>query len=337
MAFGRSITDLLETYSNCISLLRAFRHRREGSETGGSQDKQVRLRKSLKSDRALVERAYSLKVSESGSRFRKGDARAISTVERILASLKGAITNLLRVSGRNQSPDLDYESLMSLSNSSRVKAIKAIDSLSRRLASPSRSSIASASSKASTKKPSGSSSRHKHRSRSDSKVTPLKAIEPSPSEPSPREPRRTSSRRKVPSTAAPSLTPSHKKAAPSKARSVSSPTLLLPPPPPPPIESSELQLSPQYHLPAHLRPQSTSPKPGAENRISMMSFASNSTKLGEIPQRKLRSVYLSTTETTSESDEYNVKPTFPLRPYTVEVKEKRFWGGLFGRKKESSP
>lgn len=67
----------------------------------------------------------------------------------------------------------------------------------------------------------------------------------------------------------------------------------------------------------------------------MMSFASGSTKLGEIPQRKWTSVYVSTTEE-EDTGEYNVKPVFPLKSYTVEVKEKRFWGGLFGRKKDTN-
>lgn len=75
MAFGRSITDLLETYSNCISLLRAFRHRREDPDSNGAQEKQDRLRKSLRSDRNLVERAYLSRVSETGNRFRKGDGK----------------------------------------------------------------------------------------------------------------------------------------------------------------------------------------------------------------------------------------------------------------------
>ena len=67
------------------------------------------------------------------------------------------------------------------------------------------------------------------------------------------------------------------------------------------------------------------------NRISILSFASDSTKLGEIPQRKWQSV-MQYGETDPDGDEYNVRPTFPLRPYTVEVKEKRFFG-LFGRKR----
>lgn len=80
-AFGKSIHALLDTYSNCISLLKAFRHR--GDEPNSttptpetaicSQDKQAVLRVSLKVDRDLVEKAYSSRVRQSGNRFRKGD------------------------------------------------------------------------------------------------------------------------------------------------------------------------------------------------------------------------------------------------------------------------
>ncbi|KAK4229823.1 hypothetical protein QBC38DRAFT_358599 [Podospora fimiseda] len=336
MAFGKGITDLLGTYSNCISLLKAFRHRREESGDGNAEDKQDRLRKSLRSDRALVERAYSLRVSQSGNRFKKGDDRAISAVDRILESLKNAIKNLLRVSGRSQSPDIDYDSLLSLSNASRVDAIKAIDSLSRRLNTPSRSSLASTSSKASSKKSSSSSSRHKKRSKSEGSRPPLKSIECGGGSP----PKQLQSSKKEVSPSAALVTPPPKKLSTSKNSTAPAPTLSAthsPPPPTPPPKPSELHLSPQYHLPIHLRQMSSSPKPGTGNRISMMSFSSDSTKLGEIPQRKWRSVYMSTTEdATCESDEYNVKPTFPLKPYTVEVKERRFWGGLFGRKRETS-
>ena len=71
MAFAKSIFALLDTYANCISLLKAFKHRREETSSDGTQH--ARLRKSLRSDRSLVERAYSSKLSESGSRLKKGD------------------------------------------------------------------------------------------------------------------------------------------------------------------------------------------------------------------------------------------------------------------------
>jgi hypothetical protein len=73
MAFGDNIKALLDTYANCISLLKAFGRSREDHGTVNAQHEHSRLRKALKSDRSLVERAYSSKLSETGSRLKKGD------------------------------------------------------------------------------------------------------------------------------------------------------------------------------------------------------------------------------------------------------------------------
>jgi len=76
------------------------------------------------------------------------------------------------------------------------------------------------------------------------------------------------------------------------------------------------------------------PQTAGRNRISILSFASDSTKLGEIPQRKWQSAMHYTA--TDSDDGYNVRPVFPLKPHavTVEVRERRFFG-LFGRKREA--
>jgi len=73
MGFNDSITALLETYSNCFQLLKSLRHRKEGNNASKADQRQVTLLKSLKKDRSLVERAYSSRLSESGSRLKKGD------------------------------------------------------------------------------------------------------------------------------------------------------------------------------------------------------------------------------------------------------------------------
>ena len=74
MAFGDSITALLETYSNCATLLKAYKHdadERDGNVKVDAQNKH--LRKCLKADRAIVERAYSIRLAELGSRLKRGD------------------------------------------------------------------------------------------------------------------------------------------------------------------------------------------------------------------------------------------------------------------------
>jgi hypothetical protein len=115
------------------------------------------------------------------------------------------------------------------------------------------------------------------------------------------------------------------KLAPEKLRKIPQPS--SPPSPPP----KALGIQPQRQIPRLRSGDSLDPEAAAAHRISIMSFSSDSTKLGQIPQRKLRSVYVGMTD--PDGDEYNVRPVFPLKPYTVEVKERRFWG-LFGRRRE---
>ncbi|KAK0742287.1 hypothetical protein B0T21DRAFT_282757 [Apiosordaria backusii] len=440
-AFGKSIHALLDTYSNCISLLKAFRHRDNEPSTSSPpenalcpQDKQADLRESLKTDRALVEKAYSSRVRESGNRFRKGDARAISSVDSVLRKLKEAIKNLLRISSQKQNLDLDYESLMCLSNASRLEAIKTIDGLSRRLGSPSRSSFISQSSKASSKaskaskassKPSVSSkssktssgslssspSSHRHKQSpktsetdkpkrdsahqeksastkrtspqtkkdikdgksgkpSSRSVKPAAPKDPQPAAPSPKstspspspEPTPVSPKSKPASPKPAPASPKLAKASPKQPKRTSlkhsekaspKPTAASPKPPsspsPPtsPNLSETITITKDAHYAMAPIPRlnsSLSHNPRTSpNRISIMSFSSDSTKLGEIPQRKWqpshRSLYITTTGSPSEEEEdeeYNIRPVFPLKPYTVEVKERgRFWG-LFARRGSQS-
>lgn len=75
MAFNVNIRALLDTYANCVSLLKSFGRGREdnGTLAPDTEHEYTRLRKALKSDRSLIKRAYSSQLSESGSRLKKGD------------------------------------------------------------------------------------------------------------------------------------------------------------------------------------------------------------------------------------------------------------------------
>ncbi|KAK3945014.1 hypothetical protein QBC46DRAFT_336861 [Diplogelasinospora grovesii] len=327
MGFGNGISSLLQTYSNCLALLKVFnRDSRDGSVR--SKDRQSLLHKSLKSNRTLVERAYSSRLSESGSRFEEGDARAISAVERILKKLSAAVRNLLRISSKNQRPVLDYDSLLSLSNGSRVEAIRAIDGLSRRLGSSSPASVVSSSSKTSSNSSStrSKSSRHKRHRPSTSSTTLTRANDgPLPDKASKKPPVEKEKE---------------------KHKSRSKPTRSPDPPTP---------SSPRPSRRSHVRPASVevcdekpearrrsarspkvdgaSPTAAASCRMSIMTIASDSTRLGEVPERKWRPRH---TTDSCDSDEFNVTPVYPLKPYKPPVKEKRGLWGLFGRKKERS-
>lgn len=76
MTFSSSVDALLEFYSTCISLLKTSKSKSggDGAGAGAARDRE-QLRRSMRSDRAQVRRAYSSGLSESGSRFRKGDGK----------------------------------------------------------------------------------------------------------------------------------------------------------------------------------------------------------------------------------------------------------------------
>ncbi|KAK4143760.1 uncharacterized protein C8A04DRAFT_12071 [Dichotomopilus funicola] len=324
MSFGDGIKALLDTYANCISLLKAFGHSREEDGAPDAQHRRSRLRRSLRSDRSLVERAYSSRLSESGSRFRKGDVRAVTALDRVLKKLKSAIRNLLRLSNKNEGLDLDYQSLLSLSNGSRAEAIKAIDSLSRRIGSSSRSSVVSSSH---SKAP----SKHRRKSSPDPRHSTTKSSKGTGHEHRASQPMTTPASPPLPPPKSPEIKPALK-----KPRRASQPATAPPPPPP---KEPEIGLPTPTPRIRNLNPETNKGGPSKDlkvvenNRISIISFASDSTKLGEIPQRKWEPMARHL-EVEPDGDEYNVRPMFPLKPYTVEVKEKRFLG-LFRRKRDS--
>jgi hypothetical protein len=175
----------------------------------------------------------------------------------------------------HQRPMVDYASLVSLSNSSRIDAIKTIDQLSHRLSSSSRSS-------------SGKSRQARSKcARSDS------AARSRPRRPQPKsqENKRHSALEK----------PRHL----------------------PSLEDSEVSRSHNFPLQEQVKRQregsprsrqrtSLSRASSHSQRLSYLSTSSNSTKLGEIPSRRLR--------LKAELDEAGLdgpvlRPVYPLRPY----------------------
>lgn len=164
--------------------------------------------------------------------------------------------SVIAVAQSGRKPSLDYESLMSLSNSSRADAILAINDLSGRV------SVAS--------------SYRSSRSRSGDDM-------------SMRTSKDVTTRRK------------------SKSHSSRNPGLSQ-------------------------QPTATSLR--VENRVSRLTISSDSTKLGEIPGKIGRapgppSRYSNGTD--SSSEQYSIRPIYPIRPYKVSMQErekKGFWGFL---------
>ncbi|KAM7201506.1 hypothetical protein V8F33_003330 [Rhypophila sp. PSN 637] len=365
MGFGNSINTLLETYSNCIRLLKAFKHH-DGNSTLGADDQKAQLRKSLKTDRKIVASTYSEKLSEAGKRFEKGDARSISIMERILKKLRAAIASLLRLSSR-RGPALDYESLKSLSNASRIEAIHAIDHLSRRLggSSTSHSSLVtySSSSKTSSTSTSGSE-RPRGRRHNSSSSSSSSSSNSSPKLKKKKSSSSSSSSSHKSSRRTPTISEEGEEGVPP------SPTRQRRPSRSSDEGEQQQQQQQQYNyydetqqcppysysysVPYQVRGPSrgrtaqlrataaTTTATGGPNRISMMSVSSNSTKLGEIPEHKWSRPHhnnLAAADNYSSDEWYNVAPAYPLKPYIVPPPKQKpggFFGGFFGRKRRGS-
>ncbi|KAF6835837.1 hypothetical protein CPLU01_04114 [Colletotrichum plurivorum] len=142
--FDSKVDSLLEIYSKCLSLLKGLKGR---ANSRGHQDQPLQLRKCIRSDRSKVRQVYSSQLSLNGSHLQKGDATARSSLRKVIKRLTSALTRLLSL-GRTQNSVIDYQSWRSLSSSSRVDAVKAINDLSRRLSSSTLKSSSSSSNKA---------------------------------------------------------------------------------------------------------------------------------------------------------------------------------------------
>lgn len=84
MGFSESVSALLETYDNCLKLLKAFKRQREIEDNGSTSNSRkatkaskqhALLKHSIKGDRKKVERAYSSRLDVAGSVFAKGDSK----------------------------------------------------------------------------------------------------------------------------------------------------------------------------------------------------------------------------------------------------------------------
>lgn len=197
---------------------------------------------------------------------------------------------------KTQTPAIDYESLMSLSNSSRVDAIRTMDQLSQRLSS-------SSSLLRENRRPisSGSSST----SRKGSKQSPTRE---------PKQGRNAAAAVDVPNR--------HRSKVTKRDESLVQSTSKFP-------HNEGRKMTKKRSRSSHNQSRSETPVSPATsdtsrtripNRISFISVSSDSTKLGEIPYRRSRLVRISDS---SSLEDYNVQPIYPLHPYQTPPREKR--------------
>ncbi|ROV87518.1 hypothetical protein VSDG_09921 [Cytospora chrysosperma] len=291
MEFGAGVAALLETYDNCLKLLRAFK--RQNKEDGSykvtkASKQQALLKHSLKSDRKKVERAYASRLSVAGRSFERGDPKSIAALSKVLKKLNAAIARLMQVASKSPSPVFDYQSLMTLSNSSRVQAIKTFDQLSRRLGSK-------------PPKPAGPSASSRDGPR---KGGPRKG---SPKVPKGHADGSSSARRHEPKDGR----RRHDRAPGTQRKHHAS----KPPPGPAAAKGKEGGAG---------SGNNAGRRTSFLNRFSLMSMASDSTRLGEIPERKWHRKY---DPLDGSLDEYNTPVMYPIRPYQKQQpKEKKFLG-----------
>lgn len=350
MEFGAGVAALLETYDNCLKLLRAFK--RQNKEDGSykvtkASKQQALLKHSLKSDRNKVERAYASRLSVAGRSFERGDPKSIAALSKVLKKLNAAIARLMQVASKSPSPVFDYQSLMTLSNSSRVQAIKTFDQLSRRLGKdPSAVSAAPPAPPPAPAAPAktfwSSATARAARTMGATGMTgatgatgatkPPGSKPPKPAGPSASS--RDGPRKGGPRKGSPKVSKGHADGSSSARRHE------------PKDGRRRHDKAPGTQRKHHASkpppgPAATKGKEGGAgsgnnagrrtsflNRFSLMSMASDSTRLGEIPERKWHRKY---DPLDGSLDEYNTPVMYPIRPYQKQQpKEKKFLG-LFKR------
>jgi hypothetical protein len=240
-------------------------------------------------------------------------AEAHSSLAAILFRLNAGFVSVIERFTKGRSTSTDYQALLNLSNASRMEAINTFEQLSHRL---SRSSLTMVPSE--TEKPVAKHRTHQRRRKTSSSSTGHVRHSRSRSAPElslapngwvrPKTGRKLSSSSKASGTSS-SSTPRR-----------SSPKTHSPQP-----STSTQRTSPATSGRVTTQPQRTPVGHAKIDRNSIRSFATDSTKLGEIPERKWgRPAML-------DSGQFPVKRYYPLEPYPEPEKQKSRFIRFFRR------
>lgn len=246
-------------------------------------------------------------------------AKARSSLTSILLRLNAGYVNIIDRFTRGESTRADYRTLVNLSNASRAEAMKTFEQLTLRL---SQTSLAL----------SEKSKPERHSSSKKQKKKPTTALRNSTS---------TTHRRHGRLKSAPELPLKRTSGSPKsfqalvlrpKAQEVKSKMVELPDKPQEGLNArprhSPRIVSNAREIPVAMEESllsPTRPNLARSKRISIMSFASDSTKIGEIPERKLpRPLMLN-----SEGENHMADTAFPLAPWTKPEKPKSRFMRLF--------
>lgn len=345
--FHGAVSSLLDAFARGIGMIKAQRKRRKAGHVSidqSSKAAETQLSKSLKKSRTEVQNAYGKDLNRLGSGFAEGDAEARSSLQAIMFRLNAGFVSVIERFTKGRSSPTDYQVLLNLSNSSRLEAITTFQQLSYRL---SRSSLALPPSPHKTghkvsathrrkKKITTSSSGHSKRSHARSKSAPELCISSTPLGPAitegwvrPKAGRKLSTDSRSSGSSTPkrsSPKPLALPAPPSKPRPASA-TRRSPPPPyqsqlPSPSSIPEATVLKAAPLPAQRLQTRVS---RADKRKSFMSFASDSTKLGEIPEHKWGRNAI------PEGGQFPITPYYPVQLYQEPEKPRSRFMRLFRR------
>ncbi|KAF7930821.1 hypothetical protein EAE99_004071 [Botrytis elliptica] len=294
------VTTLLGTFTSGIRLLRA-RHKRQTNSSrkiDHENCEETLLIKSFKQSRSDIREAYTRESIKSGPKFSKGDAKARSSLSTILSRLNTAFTSAVALFSQGKVKPADQELFIKLSNKSRAETITALDSLSKRLSKSSSSLV--------SRDPATRSPNHRRKRRQTPHPPPPIPTKPTALGPATKngwirpKPTKKDIPKSKPQTRKATLTKStlKEKSAPSQSFTL--------------LEEKQEAL----------------PKRAAENRKSGFSFASDSTKLGEIPDSRITRLLPDPGTGTSSHNQYSrYYPTavaFPLAPYQPAPRKRRF-------------
>ncbi|KAL2074403.1 hypothetical protein VTL71DRAFT_8181 [Oculimacula yallundae] len=349
-----AVSSLLDAFARGIGIITAQRKRRKSGRIPIDQTSkaaETHLSKSLKHSRTEVRDAYGKDLSRFGPGFAHGDAEARSSLESIMFRLNAGFVSVIERFTRGRSSPTDYQVLLNLSNSSRLEALSTFQDLSYRL---SRSSLAlplnprkpghkATATHCRKKKGPLPAPAHSKRAHSGTKSPAEPSISITPLGPAtpegwvrPKAGRKlsTDSRSSGSSTLKHQRTSSKPLALPAPVTITRPASVTRKSPPPPPPYHSQLpspsSLAPQVYESApvsmptqHLKTQVRVSR--ADKRKSFMSFASDSTKLGEIPEHKWARGAM------PEGGQFPITPYYPVQLYQEPEKPKSRFMRLFRR------
>ncbi|TVY85547.1 hypothetical protein LSUE1_G000076 [Lachnellula suecica] len=300
--FHDAVSTLLEAFARGLSIIKAQKKRGSNQQTTKTAP-EAHLGKSLKKNRRDVKDAYSRDLAQFGAGFAAGDAEARSSISIILSRLTTGFLSVIERFTKGRSSTSDYQALLNLSNTTRNETIHTFSQLSSRLSNSSfvsapsneplkRHTVGKTSPRIETRKPTTRHTRAK--SAPDLSVTPL-----------------------GPASSSGWIRPKPGRRRPSKSQSLSSIDSRRKETSPKPISSTPQQLSAPTSAPQLTHRHSSSRR---ENRKSIMSFASDSTKLGEIPEYKWAR---------PRDDQFPITTYYPLELYEEPVKSRSRFMRLF--------